>query len=74
MYVKIFLHNHRKCQKAHSGIVSGRKAPGKPGLWLVAYTKNGRNFPFLWKIPSVFTSFTYQGQDAVSTSSAMFRE
>ena len=65
MYVKISLHNHRKCQKAHSG---------KPGLWLVAYTKNGRNFPFLWKIPSVFTYFTYQGQDAVSTSSAMFRE
>ena len=29
MYVKIFLHNHRKCQKAHSGIVSGRQGPGQ---------------------------------------------
>ena len=31
--------NHRKCQKAHSGIVSGRQGLGKPGLWLVAIAK-----------------------------------
>lgn len=29
-----------KCQKAHSGIVSSRQGLGKPGLWLVTYTKN----------------------------------
>ena len=29
MYVKISLHNHRKCQKAHSGIGSSRQGLGQ---------------------------------------------
>ena len=37
--------NHRKCQKTHSEIVSGRQELGQPGLWLVAIAKRAGDFP-----------------------------
>ena len=61
MYVKIFLHNHRKCQKAHSGIVSSRQGPGQARTLARRLYKKRTELSFSLENPIRFHFFYISG-------------